>query len=393
MIRPTFSSFGRAAEDDDNSGKPPIPERIEGTYTDDFDILEAHKKVLYKIEYDRSEIPLLIRRRDLEEQKMKRRPQTYIERAESLDRIKQLDDRIHTLQNVDIRGNYIVESRELLTEYVKLGKSTKIIIFGEKEPINRYDEKTDQRLKIIARYLEVASRYIEVNVSRESIPRHDCEACGSFSIDESSGCCNNCGLLKNRISNSSCGSGKNSSGSRGNYEDRSNFEKAMKRFQGKQTNNIPKELYERLEKYFGDYSLPLAEEIRARSLNSHGRREGTSIEMLCKALYDIGRSAYYEDVNLIGHVYWGWQLQDLSDIEEQIMRDYDESQRVFEKHKGERKSCLNTQYRLMRHLLRLGRDVTKSDFKIVVTRDIIEYHENMWELICSELGWPFHSII
>ena len=184
--------------------------------------------------------------------------------------------------------------------------------------------------------------------------------------------CPSCGLECNLVNQvvTSCNDkvGKN------NYEDRENFLKALKRFQGKQVNKVPSSVMDKLDDYFRRYNLPLSDEVKCRPLDSHGKREGTTLDMLLKALSEVGCSSYYEDVNLIGHIYWGWALPDLAHLEESIMEDYDKSQRIFEEIKDERKSSLNTQYRLYRHLERQGFPCSKNDFKMVTTREILEYY-------------------
>ena len=122
-------------------------------------------------------------------------------------------------------------------------------------------------------------------------------------------------------------------------------------------------------------------------MNEDGTRGDTSKDLMYSALHDVVLAQYYEDVNLICHVYWGWKLQDVGHLEDAIMTDYDRSQMIFEQHKGSRKSCLNTQYRLWRHLARRGHPCKSKDFKIVKTPEIVDFHESMWKIICRELNW------
>lgn len=84
---------------------------------------------------------------------------------------------------------------------------------------------------------------------------------------------------------------------------------------------------------------------------------------------------------------WGWALMDFSHLEDQVMDDYDTSQRVYEILPKDRKSSLNRQFRTYKHLRRLGFPCRTSQFRIPTTHDILEFHNTMWSKICEVLDW------
>ena len=186
-----------------------------------------------------------------------------------------------------------------------------------------------------------------------------------------------------------------------NYEDRANFEKVVMRYQGKQPDKPPPELYTTLRNHFeknelpkmdlhdnGTYQYISSEYIKNHiSLNEDGEKEGTSRSLMYKALKDTGNSNYYDHINLILHEIWGWELPDINHLEDMIMDDYDKSQRVYEVLPKDRKSSLNSQFRLFKHLRRLGYHCKSRDFRIPTTHDILEFHENIWAKICDILEW------
>ena len=55
--------------------------------------------------------------------------------------------------------------------------------------------------------------------------------------------------------------------------------------------------------------------------------------------------------------------------------------------KDGRKSSLNSQWRLYKHLKRLGWPCKEKDFKIPTTQDILDFHKIKWAEICDILGW------
>jgi hypothetical protein len=138
----------------------------------------------------------------------------------------------------------------------------------------------------------------------------------------------------------------------------------------------------------GTYTIVSSEYIRTNVLlDEEGEKPGTSRTLMFKALKDTGNSHYYDHINLILHEMWCWKLPDITHLEDQIMDDYDKSQRVYEALPKDRKSSLNSQFRLFKHLRRLGYPCKSRNFRIPTTHDILEFHENMWAKICEVLDW------
>jgi hypothetical protein len=106
-----------------------------------------------------------------------------------------------------------------------------------------------------------------------------------------------------------------------------------------------------------------------------------------KALKDTGNSDYYDHINIILNEMWGWVLPDVSHLEDKIMEDYDTSQRIYEVIPKDRKSSLNSQFRLFKHLRRLGYPCKSKDFRIPTTHDILEFHNSTWAKMCEILNW------
>ena len=172
------------------------------------------------------------------------------------------------------------------------------------------------------------------------------------------------------------------------------------RKQGKEPDKPPKELYKILDNYFREKELPKidihntgcpkyisSKQIRQMKLSSDGEKKGTSRNLMYKALKDTGNSNYYDHIDIILYEMWGWKLYDFSHLEDAIMDDYDKSQRVYETLPKDRKSSMNSQFRLYKHLKRLGFPCKSKDFRIPTTHDILEFHENIWSKICDHIGW------
>jgi rubrerythrin len=373
-----------------------LPDRFAGTYIDDYNILEVHDILIKRfITQKVPRIEELERQKVIEHQKMSQ-PQTYIARRESQANVERIQRELDQLTSDADRTRYEEESKDLIEEYRKLGPIPKVITFSQEKQKKIEDpEIQEKRHQIITRYLDIARRYMPIDVIRDMPKSTGCLGCGydlkEVIIDDNgTQYCPECGvekrlLVRNVVSKDIAKVGS----SRNGYEDRENFYKALMRYQGKQPNKIPSNLFAVLDAHFISYNLPVSEEVKKLPLTKRGTRGKTSHEMMFKALLDTGNSSYYEDVNLICHLYWNWVLPDVSHLEEQIMEDYDSTQQVYDRIPKARKSCLNTQFRLFKHLEVRGSPVTMDQFKIVKTREILEYHDRIWREMMEGAGLPF----
>ena len=209
-------------------------------------------------------------------------------------------------------------------------------------------------------------------------------------IDDDCTICPNCGLEKiNIIKSAFYADGGRINNCRNNYEDRANFEKVLMRYQGKQVTKPGKDLYIKLDEYFISRGLLSSKEYNALPLTGDGTKAGTSREMMFDVLSNIGCSGYYDDINLICSVFFGWTLPDVSHLEDDIMKDYDEFQAVYDQlpDRDGRESSLNSQWKLFILLKRRGWPCKAKDFKIPTTASILEYHKIKTKQIYQILGW------
>lgn len=417
-----LKSFNVYLSDDDkynsvNEYNDNVPDSIEGSYKYDFNIMEIHDVIMKKFKKQKSrEIDDLKLQIKKEKERMKSR-QNIIERKVTIKKIQQLEQKINSIRDESDFRTYINKIGPLIEEYNIMGTLSKIVSFSSskkkdedsEEELPEEPEIQEKRHEIIFDFLEIARKYIELDVIREVKDGNICPTCSEILdeedlISEENGTivCPNCltekiSVVRARFYKDNTRT--NNSGN--NYEDRANFEKVLMRFQGKQPDKPPPELYESLERYFTKYKLPLID-IHSDGfptyvssnyiknhlpLNSAGEKDGTSRGLMYKALKDSGNSRYYDHINIILHVMWGWELPDVSHLELQIMDDYDKSQRIYEILPKDRKSSLNSQFRLFKHLRRLGYNCKSSNFRIPTTHDILEFHENIWAKICEELEW------
>lgn len=392
-----------------------IPDSIDGSYKYDFNIMDIHNIILKKFNYDKSnKIHQLKIDIENEMSRMDSR-QNIVERKASLKIIEKLDKTINNILSDDDYNTYLEDIRPVIENYNLIGTLSKIVSFAtnkhdsdSEDEIPESCEIQDKRQNIIYDFIEIAREYIEINLIRDVKEGNSC-VCGfklddvePSDIDEGVIVCPNCNIEKISVVRSrfyADNSRTNNSGN--NYEDRANFEKVLMRYQGKQSDKPPDDLYKALELYFirkkipkislnGQRPIYCTSEIIRNNINrnSNGEKDGTSRSLMYKALQDTGNSKYYDHINIVLNNVWGWELHDITHLEDSIMDDYDKSQEVYEILPKDRKSSLNSQFRLFKHLRRLiGFKIKSQSFRIPTTHDIIEFHENIWAKICEILEW------
>lgn len=332
------------------------PYRISAIYTDDLDIISIHNFVLQKFEI------MLYSGQDSKE----------------------------NITNKCLK--YKEEVIPYLDIYYKLSRKPKVISFAtkkinEKDP-NQEDDKIQMRVRAIKCFLALCEKYIVVDVLHDvDTSDPNCPKCQILLDDDGSGLqiCEHCGYEKIGFNIT-----ENMSDQRNNYLDRENFVKALSKYQGKivPDKDVVDDVTKLLDIYFTSYGMEPGELIRKKPLNKRNRKDGTSKELMYQALSEINRPLY-DFANYFCYVYWGWVLPDISHLEAQILQHYDMTQIVLDSLHKTRKSSLNTQFRLLKHLELVGYPCSIDDFRIIKTRTIIEEHDELWGKMCEGAGLKF----
>jgi hypothetical protein len=299
-------------------------------------------------------------------------------------------DNPEEIENICIQ--YKREAIPYLDAYYKLGKTPKIISFTSKKKTPETDisdkDKNKTRLIIIKCFLAIAEKHIIVDVLHNvDLSDPNCPSCTQLLDDDGTGLqvCENCGFERIGFNID-----ENMSSHRNGYQDRENFIKALAKYQGKivPDKDLVADVVQLLDKHFASYGMDTGEVIRKRSLNKRGRKNGTSKELMYQALSEIQRPLY-DFTNYFCYVYWGWKLPDVTHLETQILTDYDKTQVVLDGLPKDRKSSLNTQFRLLKHLELVGHPCSPDDFRVIKTRSIIEDHNDLWYQMVVDVGLKF----
>lgn len=350
-------------------------ELIDGIYKDDLDIYSIHNWMIKRFkDIKKTKLPV-IKNKIKQLEKELETPQFLIEKKIKLKEIDKLK-----LEELEIETNskeeeYISRTGSIISNYCNLPRLKKQIIFTNSGTDIIHDENYSSRQVLIYMYISILRNYINVDIIRH-IYHND--------------------IIRNSIEIFSTSKDINQDiPIRNNYENRENFKKAMYKYQCKEDVIFPSDLYTNLDLFFTKYSMPIGSEVRKMNVNHEWHFDFTSKELLFKALAEIGYNSYYKYFYTICHEYWGWHVRDISGIEEEIMEEYDVTQRIYERIKGKFKkkiSSMNVQYRLLRHLKKKKHLCEVRDFKIIKTQDILDCYEEIWKIICHELDWSFEHI-
>lgn len=383
-----------------NESHEEIPNKITGSYSDDFNILYVDQIIRKKLHYECTNYLLELKAKYNNLRFLVSQPQTYIMRKDTLESLDKIDKEIKEIESGKKLYSYDLEVRDIIHQYKKISKPIKTVLFDNYDiELKEHEDIVRQKLILIDKFLELASKYIQIDVVKVSYkPKNICLNCGMLldhvsPNEDGTIRCPECYVDYNSITFSKTNKDSIRVTNNNNTEDESidNFLRAFIRYQGLQPERPDESLYKELDEYFKRNNRPTGDEIKKLPLNNRGRRGDTNHKMLWTALAQIGRSEYYEDVNLIGYIYWGWKLPNVMHLKDRIIDKYIKTQRVFYQIPPEergRSSSLGTQYRLWRHLQLEGHECYMDEFKIAENPESLRMHNRLWKLMCEGANDP-----
>lgn len=346
------------------------PQRI--VFQEDFDIIALHRIVVAKIRQDFCEEVTLQEKISFYQSIRERNPDEIDYQIEKLK---------YKLQQFQTQNptNFQFESEPYIKNYLK-----------NKDAQKRGNDNVEERIAIICNYLDIAREYVNIDYRSLGrnlhIPWNQCNKCGEDISD--------CVISKeNIIVCAVCSSAKKLEFSSESMitEPKTNDASstiivALHDFQGK---NTPKcdcqSILEKLDGYFQSIGQPPASTIRQQPRLSNGKKPRTDVQMMIDALSQVN----YKKFNYVWFFcreLWGWQLQDLSSLEEEILHD----DRLLEKGYNlipyairQRKSFIPLQVRLYFHVKRKGVTCESADFKL--PSDMNRYNE-LLKLSCENVA-------
>ena len=386
------------------------PDPINGTYKDDYDIIEIHKIMLRNFQYEQQvEIQELRQQAEIIEKKLaeadRGRYVSVNDRRDFERRLQELRDRISRISNNENKKNYV----SLCGTYLKLYQELKIFITSEKFDLQEFIDQVSStfgdrmpqigaeniysyRHELIRLYIENARHFFEINLTRIYEDNAAC-ACGymeDFTKNASgSRYCPECGEIKPTFVRTFTGMDLGITVNRKDkYNDISGFVEKLAAFQGRPKKIPPASIYDALDVYFSAYSYP-TRQVGEVELDDRGRLIGTTKTMMRDALSATKNSAYYDYIDYICQVYWKWKLPNFSqDFEDMLIWDYTITQTAFGKMNKDRDSNVLGWWRLYKHLQARGYPCHKDDFKIIASQEIISEYDALWKSMIETAEYP-----
>ena len=267
------------------------------------------------------------------------------------------------------------------------GAQKKKIVFGSPpsdKSTSSQDELAPYRIEIIRQFIHIAKKYMAINLIESIPPNTHCPGCefnlAQIASDENGiQRCPHCYFERSLPSKGYCSSTSATmetmpqKTSRNENEEKENFTKARIRYEGRQKEKFPYDLFTKLDDYFTQHNMPTGQHIISSG-------EGTiSRERMFIALSHIGYPLY-EHVNLILHKYINAILPDISHLDGSLDLHFDLTHKVAQEMKL---APMNTQFRLFKHLEMLGYPVNISDFRVPKTRELLEINQETWRIMCE----------
>lgn len=383
------------------------PEKLKIEYKNDYNILNLHRRIIDNFESMKNKIILLQDEIDKLEPKLKNEMR-MLDRYEIEEKIIAMKDEINDINTNKSKNEYLKKTKPLLLKYKNLKPSITEDNFWKVETYDKEEDKTklNSRINLIEDYFDIAQDYYPISVYRNMKSNFLCDVCGNstnnYLIEDGVLVCE-CGLQKPLITTKSIfkDSKRVESNKINNYQDRKNFTKTIKEFQGGVVKEVPEGMFDDLDHYLSSKGVPISTEIRSMPLingergqwiGDYGQKLKTSRDLLAEALKKTGYSDQYKNIRYICWKYWGWENPDISHLINKLLDDYDRIQPYImmakQKITGEKGgSSINVQFRLLVHLRVYDKKYTSADFKTPITPDIMNRCILIWNSACKLSGF------
>jgi len=325
-----------------------------------------------------------------EYEKEKSNIQRQLQIENNVDSIVELKEK---LSDIDLNiNNYYLNNGLLLNDYYnkdfslpkKENKNDIMNFFN----INEDDKEDDQIEKkdenIIITYLSnVNDKYLNENLKDIDEKINICIKCGNNNITykllESEIFCDKCGYTESVLFENDKTSYKDNTKeiTYFAYKRINHFNEWVAQFQGKETTDIPNNIYEEV----------LSELKKEKNINLEDITNKKVRQILKKLKYN----KYYENIPYIISIITGKKTPILTREYEELLRNmFKEIQMPFMKHCPEsRKNFLSYSYVLHKFCELLEFDHLLKYFPLLKSREKLQQQDMIWKNICNELQWEY----
>lgn len=358
---------------------------IKCLYTDNVNIAKVATDVIAHLKRQNGTGEIARRKKEITDKKTELEDGlwTYIQYHRRLDVISKLEKELAELGNLEAR--YRSAITPVLERWKQCTKTPDACFLTEiDECINMFANATSEFVPMAA---------VKIQCSASDL----CFVCGRvgtmIETEGSSGqlYCKICKSGRQVLSTSNGRDikGDDSSGGEDDATETDRIALILKRFQGKQP-PLSQAIYDSIEDYLNSRSVLKQSEIRELIIKNPTERYGTSRALLQEAMRATHNERAYKDINAVAANLWGWPLPVLTqDFEDLIIADYRLTQSYYPIIRGGRRSRLNADYRLLRHLVTRGFwHPILNELNGPSTLDVVSYHTRAWEQMCQLSGLP-----
>ena len=364
---------------------------IREEYKDDYNIINAHNKIVEWFEYEKN--VLIKDKKDKVAELNNTACTTILERKDNQRQMKILNDEIKVIETDTKTINYKTEIFQVVVEYNNIycrAVSTQPV----DEDLGAILLWKDNRIKLIEKFVTIASKYFNITLTRNILYTSNCPECSKDyrevgSVENGMYVCE-CGWNSN-ISSSikECMSSSRLAGPTKNYQDEDNFRKKFLAFSDALGIKYSPVLLDELDTHFSNISKGIYHRnvIKLVAWDAKGVKVGTSIRIMRQALQATGNQKYYNNCYKICQDYWAWILPNLSGLEDKTMQDRRLVMEKFGLIKGDKKSAMNGDFLFYKLLRRNGFPCDQEDVKMISTSNIYILYVRTYECIRLSLGW------
>lgn len=372
-----------------------IAETLKVSYRNNINICQIHDYIKRNFAIKKTKVENFVKISEMHMERSRSNELTHNQKSKLIKKSKECLDMAKKCGSEEDWKNYIEGAIPILIQYSKDCEEVTKLRVETKGIGSDYENAVESRIETIERYFTLVSKFFTTDISRKRQDKYQCPVCSKLFderliISEYSYYNCECGhsfyLMSRDIAYHNQVSPVNVS-----EEVADNFTDTIDRFCGRQSNiSIPDELYRQFDDYLrssGDRTgaeikkLPKEKSIHKEKI---GNLRGTSVSMLISMLKKTNNSLYYDNINLIGHIYFGWTLPDLSEWTGDIMRIYDLTKKVYNRMANKRLSVLNGNVILYFILNYLHIPCSKDNFKLMDTKHSFDNYKENWEVMSKD---------
>lgn len=309
-----------------------------------------------------------------------------IERKDAIDEIFRIQKKIDRFESGDLAREYTRSVQPIFDEYERLLQTPVTSGFFSSSKSNCASIKARKRA-LLSQFVQTASKYVKLTPPKslthpntgKMCPNPECASTSFETDDNDTRYCTVCHTCVQVFDDTPAYRDKDrlNMSKRFRYSCERHFRDAYDRYQAKQNNTVPADVFTRIHEFIDQNTTITRSNITHRQI------------LIVLSMYPKF-AKYYEDVWLIHTIVTGHPPPDISAYHDRLFDDYKRQQDIADdiKVSKARKNSLNVYYILCRLLQKNDYKCKLRDFYCLKTDETREDHDRVWTARCKRLDWP-----